>query len=107
MKQIETIAAGANFSAVNVGKLSEIIEYVLPMGPDVKIQGKVFAGPALGTTGSELRFPARTAVSSTRTRRTRNSTSSSAARASIRWMARCSPSEKAVWSAWLPPASVL
>ena len=56
MKQIETIAAGANFSAVNVGKLSEIIEYVLPMGPDVKIQGKVFAGQALGTTGSELSF---------------------------------------------------
>ena len=56
MKQIETIATGANFSAVNVGKLSEIIEYVLPMGPDVKIQGKVFAGQALGTTGSELSF---------------------------------------------------
>ena len=56
MKQIETIAAGANVSAVNVGKLSEIIEYVLPMGPDVKIQGKVFAGQALGTTGSELSF---------------------------------------------------
>ena len=56
MKQIETIATGANFSAVNVGKRSEIIEYVLPMGPDVKIQGKVFAGQALGTTGSELSF---------------------------------------------------
>ena len=56
MKQIETIATGANFSAVNVGKRSEIIEYVLPMGLDVKIQGKVFAGQALGTTGSELSF---------------------------------------------------
>ena len=32
-KQIETIAAGKNFSAVSVGKMNEIIEHVLPMGP--------------------------------------------------------------------------
>ena len=56
MKQIETIKTGKNFSAVTVGKLDEIIEHVLPMGPDVTIQGKVFVGQALGTTGSELSF---------------------------------------------------
>ena len=30
MKQIETIKSGKNFSAVSVGKMSEIIEHVLP-----------------------------------------------------------------------------
>ena len=44
MKQIKTIKSGKNFSAVSVGKMSEIIEHVLPMGPNVTIQGKVFAG---------------------------------------------------------------
>ena len=38
MKQIETIKSGKNFSAVSVGKMSEIIEHVLPMGPNVTIQ---------------------------------------------------------------------
>ena len=55
MKQIETIATGKNFSAVSVGKVNEIIEHVLPMG-NVTIQGKVFAGQAVGATGSELSF---------------------------------------------------
>ena len=49
MKQIETIKSGKNFSAVSVGKMSEIIEHVLPMGPNVTIQGKVFAGQAVGS----------------------------------------------------------
>ena len=44
MKQIETIKKGENYSAVNIGKVDEIKDYVLPMGPDVTIQGKVFAG---------------------------------------------------------------
>ena len=35
MKQIETIKSGKNYSAVSVGKMSEIIEHVLPMGPNV------------------------------------------------------------------------
>ena len=56
MKQIETIKSGKNYSAVSVGKMSEIIEHVLPMGPNVTIQGKVFAGQAVGATGSELSF---------------------------------------------------
>lgn len=56
MKQIEKISTGKNYAAVNVGKMNEIIEHELPMGPDVTIKGKVFAGQAVGATGSELSF---------------------------------------------------
>jgi len=56
MKQIETIKSGKNFTAVSVGRIDEIIEHVLPMGPEITIQGKVFAGQAVGATGSELSF---------------------------------------------------
>lgn len=56
MKQIGTIKSGKNYAAVNVGKMNEIIEHELPMGPDVTIKGKVFAGQAVGATGSELSF---------------------------------------------------
>ncbi|MBR3725906.1 MAG: cupin domain-containing protein [Bacteroidales bacterium] len=56
MKQIETIRTGKNYAAVNVGKMNEIIEHELPMGPDVTIKGKVFVGQAVGATGSELSF---------------------------------------------------
>ena len=53
-KQIETIKSGKNFCAVSVGKMNEIIEHVLPMGPNVTIQGKVFAGQAVGATVTRL-----------------------------------------------------
>ena len=56
MKQIETIKTGKNFAAVSVGKVSEIIEHELPMGPDFTLKGKVFVGQAVGATGSELSF---------------------------------------------------
>lgn len=56
MKKIEKIAAAANFSAVNVGKLNELNDYVLEIAPGVEFPGKVFCGTALGTTGSELSF---------------------------------------------------
>lgn len=56
MKQIETIKEGKNFKAVSVGKVSEIIEHELPMGPDFILKGKVFVGQAVGATGSELSF---------------------------------------------------
>ena len=41
MKQIETIAKGQNFEAVNIGSWEEVIGYELPMGPSV-LHGKVF-----------------------------------------------------------------
>ena len=56
MKQIEKIAQGANYAAINVGRISEIIEHELPMGPDMVIKGKVFVGQAVGATGSEFSF---------------------------------------------------
>lgn len=56
MKRIETIASAANFSAIDFGKLSELNDYVLELGPNVKIPGKVFGGTALGATGGEFSF---------------------------------------------------
>lgn len=56
MKEIKTIASAANFSAISVGALNELGDYVLELGPEVKIPGKVFGGAALGATGSEISF---------------------------------------------------
>lgn len=56
MKQIENIAKAENFSAVNLGKLTELGEYVLELGPEVKIPGKVFGGAAVQATGGEFSF---------------------------------------------------
>ena len=51
MKTVETIKTGKNFTAVSVGKLNEIKNYVLPMG-DIEIPGKVFVGQSSGTVSS-------------------------------------------------------
>lgn len=56
MKQIETISKGANYSAADFGRLADIKDYVLELGPDVKIPGKVFGGQAVGATGAEFSF---------------------------------------------------
>lgn len=56
MKQVAAVADGRNFSAISVGKLSELNEYVLQLGPDVKIPGKVFGGAALHATGGDFSF---------------------------------------------------
>lgn len=56
MKQVEKIADEKNFSAINVGKLAELGDYVLELGPEVKISGKVFGGQALNATGGEFSF---------------------------------------------------
>lgn len=56
MKQIEQLATAKNFSAVNIGRLNELNDYVLELGPEVKIPGKVFGGAALGATGGEFSF---------------------------------------------------
>lgn len=56
MKKIKTIASAANFSAISVGALNELGDYVLELGPEVKIPGKVFGGAALGATGGEFSF---------------------------------------------------
>ncbi|WP_347155815.1 cupin domain-containing protein [Parabacteroides merdae] len=56
MKQIEQTATAANFTAINVGKLNELGDYLLELAPEVKIPGKVFGGAALQTTGSDFSF---------------------------------------------------
>lgn len=56
MKQIQQIASGSNFAAINIGSLASLNEYELQLGPDVKIPGKVFGGAALGATGGEFSF---------------------------------------------------
>lgn len=55
MKEIEKIAAGANFTAVDFGKMNEIGDYVLSLG-DVTIPGKVFGGQAVQADGAEFSF---------------------------------------------------
>lgn len=56
MKEIKKIAEEKNFSAINVGKLSELNDYELQLGPEVKIPGKVFGGQALKATGGEFSY---------------------------------------------------
>ena len=56
MKQIEKTATATNFTAINLGKLNELGDYVLELTPEIKIPGKVFGGTALQTTGSEFSF---------------------------------------------------
>ena len=56
MKETRKIAELANATAVDFGKLNEINEYVLELGPEMKIPGKVFGGSAIGATGGEFSF---------------------------------------------------
>lgn len=56
MKQIQQTASAANFSAISVGKLNELSDYILELGPQVKIPGKVFGGAVLGATGADFSF---------------------------------------------------
>ena len=53
---MKKIAAAGNFSAISVGKLDELGEYMLELAPGVKIPGKVFGGAALQATGCEFSF---------------------------------------------------
>lgn len=56
MKQIQAFVKGTNFSAANFGKFADIKDYVLELGPEVRIPGKVFGGQAVGATGAEFSF---------------------------------------------------
>ena len=46
MKQIEKTASATNFTAINLGKLNELGDYLLELAPEIKIQA----------TGSEFSF---------------------------------------------------
>ncbi len=56
MKKATTIAKAANFAAADFGKMSELGNYVMQLGPDARIPGKVFGGATVGTTGAEFSF---------------------------------------------------
>ena len=56
MKQIEKIAASKNFDAIDIGKLDRLGDYLLELGPEIRIPGKVFGGTAAGATGAEFSF---------------------------------------------------
>ena len=56
MKEAKTIVKLENATAVDFGKLNELSEYVLELGPEVKIPGKVFGGTLVGATGGEFSF---------------------------------------------------
>ena len=56
MKETKTIIKAENVTAVDFGKFSDLNEYVLELGPEVKIPGKVFGGALVGATGGEFSF---------------------------------------------------
>ena len=56
MKETKTIAKAANFTAVDFGKMSEIKDYTLQLGPEMIIPGKVFGGQNVNATGGEFSF---------------------------------------------------
>ena len=56
MKETKTIIKAENVTAVDFGKLSDLNEYVLQLGPEVKIPGKVFGGALVDATGGEFSF---------------------------------------------------
>lgn len=56
MKETKIIAKAANFTATDFGKMSEIKDYTLELGPEIKIPGKVFGGQSVNATGGEFSF---------------------------------------------------
>ena len=56
MKQTQQIAEGTHLSALSTGSFSQLNDYVLPVAPGMEIQGKVFMGQTLQTTGAEISF---------------------------------------------------
>ena len=56
MKETKIIAKAENFTATDFGKMSEIKDYTLEMGPEIKIPGKVFGGQSVNATGGEFSF---------------------------------------------------
>lgn len=56
MKQTQQIAEGTHFSALSTGSFSQLNDYVLPVALGMEIQGKVFMGQTLQTTGAEISF---------------------------------------------------
>lgn len=56
MKTAKTIVKAEQATAVDFGTFDKLNEYVLELGPEVKIPGKVFGGALTGATGGEFSF---------------------------------------------------
>ena len=54
MKETKAIIKAENVTAVDFGRFANLGEYVLELGPEVKIPGKVFGGALVGATGSDF-----------------------------------------------------
>ena len=54
MKAIQTTADLPNATAIDLGPLAELSDYVLELGPGVKIPGKVFGGAAVKAGGADF-----------------------------------------------------
>lgn len=101
MKETKIIAKAANFTATDFGKMSEIKDYTLELGPEIKIPGKVFGGQSVNATGGEFSFQSFAPGTETGFLHTHKNHEelyfSSAARASSRWMARYSLFRREAW----------
>ena len=53
---VEKMLKAGNFTATDFGKMSEIKDYTLELGPEIKIPGKVFGGQSVNATGGEFSF---------------------------------------------------
>lgn len=53
-KEVKTIADIANATAIDLGPLAEVKDYVLELSPGVKIPGKVFGGAAAKAGGADF-----------------------------------------------------
>lgn len=109
MKEIKKMATAENFSAISVGKLSELGDYVLELSPEVKIPGKVFGGAALQATGSEFSFQMFQPGTETGFLHTHKNHEelyfSFREKASSKWTDKCSLLKKAAWYVCLPTES--
>ncbi len=56
MKNVVKTKEGKNFCVADFGKMSELGDYVLELGPNMKIPGKVFGNAILQTNGSAFSF---------------------------------------------------
>lgn len=56
MKDIRKTAEAANFTAIDLGKMNDLQDFVLELDSGLKIPGKVFGGKALRATGGEFSF---------------------------------------------------
>ena len=102
MKTIELSKSGKNFTAVNVGKLNDINQYVLPL----KYLQVLHWVQQEATSLSKHSSPDKIVASSTIIKHTRNFTSFLKAKDSIRLMAKRSMFLKEASYAWHPKASV-